>query len=53
MGLRAESVLDARCRIRGLRNVLVADASVMPRLPRANTNLLAMLIGVRAVSFPE
>lgn len=51
MGRGRETVLDARCRVRGLRNVLVADASVIPRIPRANTNLLSMLIGMRAVSF--
>lgn len=47
----AESVLDPRCGVRGLDNVWVADASVVPRIPRANTNLLSMLIGLRGAEF--
>jgi choline dehydrogenase len=48
MGMDRGEVVDARTRVRGLENVHVADASVIPRIPRANTNLLCMLIGMRA-----
>jgi choline dehydrogenase len=41
------SVLDERCRVRGLAGLTVADASVMPWLPRANTNLPTMMVGER------
>jgi choline dehydrogenase len=43
-------VVDARLRISGVEGLRVADASVMPRIPRANTNLAAMAIGLRAGS---
>ena len=29
----------------GIRNVRVADASVLPTVPHANTNLAAILVG--------
>ncbi len=44
----AGSVVDRRLRLRGLDNVTVADASVMPVIPQTNTNLASMMIGVRA-----
>jgi choline dehydrogenase len=40
-------VVDARGRVHGLANVFVADASIMPRIPRANTNLTCFAIGAR------
>jgi choline dehydrogenase-like flavoprotein len=48
MGTDPAAVVDDRCRVRGLRNVRAADAAIVPRIPRANTNLLCMLIGARA-----
>ena len=42
------AVVDRRLRLRGLDNVTVADASVMPVIPQTNTNLASMMIGVRA-----
>jgi choline dehydrogenase-like flavoprotein len=42
-----ESVVDARGRVHGLDNVYVADASIMPTIPRANTNLPALVVGER------
>ncbi|MEZ5343468.1 MAG: GMC family oxidoreductase [Acidimicrobiales bacterium] len=42
---------DARGRVRGLRNVVVADASLIPRTPRGNTNLPAIMIGERIADF--
>jgi choline dehydrogenase-like flavoprotein len=43
----AGAVVNAEGRVYGLDNVWVADASIMPRLPRANTNLACYLIGYR------
>lgn len=41
------AVVDARGRVHGLENVYVADASIIPKIPRANTNLTCMLLGLR------
>ncbi len=42
-----DAVVDASGRIHGLDNVYVADASIMPVIPRANTNVPALVIGER------
>jgi choline dehydrogenase len=42
-----EAVVDARGRIHGLDNVYVADASIIPVIPRANTNVPSLVIGER------
>jgi choline dehydrogenase len=41
------AVVDSQGRIHGLDNAYVADASIMPVIPRANTNLPALVIGER------
>jgi choline dehydrogenase len=41
------AVVDARGRIHGLNNAYVADASIMPVIPRANTNIPALVVGER------
>jgi choline dehydrogenase len=41
------AVVDARGRVHGTQNVFVADAAIMPQIPRANTNLTCFLIGFR------
>jgi choline dehydrogenase len=41
----AGAVVDEHLRVRGLDNLWVADASVLPTLPHANTNLAALLVG--------
>jgi len=41
-------VVDQRLRVRGFDNLFVADASVMPRCPRANIHLTSIMIGERA-----
>jgi choline dehydrogenase len=41
------AVCDERGRVFGLDGVVVADASLMPQIPRANTNLPAVMIGER------
>jgi choline dehydrogenase-like flavoprotein len=45
------AVVDDRCRLRGIENLYVADASVMPTVPRANINLPTMMIGERVAAF--
>ena len=41
------AVVDWRGRIHGLENVYIVDASIMPVIPRANTNLPALVVGER------
>lgn len=41
------AVCTADGRVRGLAHVVVADASMMPTIPRANTNIPAIMIGER------
>jgi choline dehydrogenase len=45
------AVVDDQCRLRGVENLYVADASVMPTIPRANINLPTMMIGERVAAF--
>lgn len=47
MGLNDEAVCDEKGRVRGLNRVTVADASLIPDTPRANTNLPSVMIGER------
>jgi len=41
------AVVDQEGRVHGLEGLVVADASIMPNLIRANTNLTAIMIGER------
>jgi len=41
------AVCDGAGRVRGLEGVVVADCSLMPAIPRANTNVPAVLVGER------
>lgn len=43
----AGSVVDASARLRAFTNVYVADASIMPTIPRANTHLPVIAIAER------
>jgi choline dehydrogenase len=45
------AVVDERLRVHGLDNLWVGDASVMPTVTHANTNLAAIMIGERAADF--
>lgn len=47
MGSNEMAVCDADGRVHGVAGVVVADASLMPQVPRANTNLPAVMIGER------
>ncbi|HLZ68308.1 MAG TPA: GMC family oxidoreductase N-terminal domain-containing protein [Dehalococcoidia bacterium] len=41
------AVVDQHGRVYGVRGLLVADASIMPTVPRANTNFTSIMIGER------
>ena len=45
------AVVDQRCKVRGIDGVWVADSSVMPVVPRANTNASAIMIGERVAEW--
>jgi 5-(hydroxymethyl)furfural/furfural oxidase len=42
------AVVDAECRVYGVSNLRVVDASIMPKLPSANTNLPTLMVAERA-----
>ena len=48
MGEDPAAVVDSACRVRGVRGLRVADASIMPRIPSANLNAPSMMIGEKA-----
>lgn len=41
------AAVDGRGRVRGIAGLIVADASLMPTVPSANTNLTSLMIGER------
>ena len=43
-------VVDASCRVLGVDGLVVADASIMPTIPRANTNLTTAAIAERVAA---
>jgi len=45
------SVVDQYCRVRGVEGLRVVDASVMPNIVRANTNLTCIMIGERVADW--
>lgn len=48
MGSDPLCVVDPELRVRGIANLRVADASVMPRIPSGNTNAACTMIGEKA-----
>ncbi|MBN9317622.1 MAG: GMC family oxidoreductase [Devosia sp.] len=44
------AVVDARLKVRGVENLRVIDCSIIPAIPSANTNAIAMAIGSKAAS---
>ena len=48
MGTDEHAVVDPQLRVRGLRNLWVADASVIPRIPAGNINATVIAIGEKA-----
>ena len=51
MGSDAASVVDPLLRVRRIDGLRVADASVMPTLPRGHTNWPTVMIAERAADF--
>ena len=45
------AVVDARGRVHGVRDLVVADASIMPELPAANTNLPTIMVAERLAAW--
>jgi choline dehydrogenase len=45
------AVVDQYCRLRGIDNLWVVDASVIPAVPRAPLNLTAIMIGERVADW--
>jgi 5-(hydroxymethyl)furfural/furfural oxidase len=45
------AVVDPTCRVYGVRGLRVADASIMPKVPSANTNIPILMIAERAADF--
>lgn len=51
MGTDETAVVDPRLRVRGIENLRVIDASVMPRITTGNTNAPTVAIGERGSTF--
>ena len=49
----AMAVVDQRLRVHGVQNLWVGDASIMPVVSRANTNLTSIMIGERLADFVQ
>ena len=45
------AVVDPECRVYGVRDLRVADASIMPSVPSANTNIPTIMIAERVADF--
>ncbi len=51
MGVDPLAVVDPTLRVHGVANLMVADASIMPRVTTGNTNAPSILIGEKAAEF--
>lgn len=51
MGIDERAVVDPRLRVRGIEGLRVADASIMPTVPSANTHAPCVMVGERAADF--
>ena len=50
-GADSAAVVDQFCQVHGVEGLKVIDASVMPEIPRANTNATTIMIAERASDF--
>ena len=48
MGTGPDAVVDPQLRVRGIAGLRVADASIMPTIPGANTNASTVMIAEKA-----
>ena len=46
-----QAVVDQHCRVHGIDNLRVVDASIMPNIVSANTNLTCIMIGERVAEW--
>lgn len=53
MGSDARSVVDSRLRVRGIEALWIADASVMPAVPRGHPNAVVAMIANRGAAWIE
>jgi len=51
MGSDDKAVVDATLRVRGVPRLRICDASVMPKIPRGNTNAPTIMIAERCADF--
>ena len=50
IGIAADAVVDTQLRVHGIEGLRIADASVMPSIPGANTNATVLAIAERAAA---